>query len=71
MEDTRTNLEKAEALAARLEEANKQSLEILQRQEALAVETKLSGQTNGGQIPIEPKEETPQEYAQKILRGEQ
>lgn len=61
-------LAKAQAAADRLEAANKQALEILNRQEALRVQDTLSGKAD---VQIsKPKEETPEEYAAKILNGD-
>ena len=56
----------AKSLAERIEEGNKKSEELLKKQEQLLAASQLSG-TAGGHL--EPKEETPKEYAQRVLAG--
>lgn len=41
----------------------------LLRKEELNARAKLGGQTNAGQTPEKPKEETSQEYAKRLLTG--
>lgn len=57
----------AEARAERekLEAANKERKEILDREEALAAKRELGGDTEGGQQAVK-KEETDKEYRQRI-----
>ena len=56
----------AKSLAERIEEGNRKSEELLKKQEQLLAEAQLSG-TSGGRI--EPKEETPKEYAERVMKG--
>lgn len=42
---------------------------ILDREERLAAERMLGGRAIAGQPPEQPKVETPQEYAKKVLAG--
>ena len=65
-----TAIEAATALADRIDAANKESREILERQEALRAEQLLGGQSEAGQQPEVPKEETPKEYTDRIMRGD-
>ena len=61
-------IEKANLAALRMEEANKKHEELLMRQEQLAVERALGGKSEAG-IPAEkPKEETPREYRDRIMK---
>lgn len=41
----------------------------LLRKEELNARAKLGGQTNAGQTPEKPKEETPAEYTKRIMEG--
>ena len=56
----------AKSLAERIEEGNRKSEELLKKQEQLLAASQLSG-TAGRHL--EPKEETPKEYAQRVLAG--
>ena len=60
----------AYAAAERIEAANKKQEELIQRQEELIAKQMLAGRTEAGQVKEKPKEETPEEYAEKIRRGE-
>ena len=60
---------KTEAIVTRQEEANKKTEELLARQETLYANQRLAG-TAGGHIEAETKEETPHEYAAKVMKGE-
>jgi hypothetical protein len=62
-------LVQAEALAARLEAANKKQEELVKRQEDLMARAMLSGKSLAGEAP-KPKEETPKEYAARVLKGQ-
>jgi hypothetical protein len=62
-------LQQAEALTARLEAANKRTEELVKRQEELMARAMLSGKSLAGQEAPKPKEETPKEYAARILTG--
>ena len=61
---------KASDAAERLEEANKKTEELITRREKLDAEAALSGRTDAGAVPPTPKEDTPEEYAEKVRSGE-
>ena len=61
-------IDKANEAAARLERANVEHAKIVARQEALQVEKTLGGKAEAGQPA---KEETPEEYAKRIMAGEE
>ena len=60
--------EKVEAkeLVERQEKANAETKELLDRQDKEKVEKEIGGQADAGQ---QKKEDTPQEYAKKVLEG--
>lgn len=58
---------KANAAAMRIEEANKEQKNLLDRQEAMQVEKTLGGTAEAG---AEVKEETPEEYVKKVMANE-
>jgi predicted FMN-binding regulatory protein PaiB len=64
--DVLVRIEKA---TARLEAANKRYEQNRQLAEAERVEKKLEGESEAGLSPVK-KEETPQEYKNRVLRGE-
>ena len=59
-------ISKANTAAARLEAANLEMAKLIAQKESLMVEKTLGGQTTAG---VEVKEETPEEYAKKLLSG--
>jgi len=59
---------KANAAAMRMETANKELKEQLDRQERMAVESKLGGKTEAGAIP--KKEESDIDYAKKVMAND-
>jgi len=63
-------LESAAAIAQRIEDANKRTEELLKKQEELIAREKLGGRTVGFVPQEKPREDTPQEYAAKLMRGE-
>ena len=58
----------ANEAADRLEEANRQSEELLQRTEALQVKQRLGGNAEAGIPPAKPVEETNIEYKNRIMK---
>jgi hypothetical protein len=62
-------IEEANKAAERLERANAEQRMLLERNEEFIALQRLGGRTEGGQAPIPVKEESPQEYAKKILEG--
>jgi len=59
--------DKTEAIVTRQEAANKKTEELLKRQETLYANQRLAG-TAGGNVEVRPKEETPQEYNERIKK---
>ena len=62
------NIDRANEAAVRMEDANKEKKELLDREERMKVEERLGGQTEAGE---QKKVETPEDYAEKILAGKQ
>jgi len=70
-EDERKNfLSATEELVKRNEEILKQMQELTERNEELAARKLLGGKSDAGIQPEPVKEETPQEYAKKVISGE-
>jgi len=59
----------ANEAAERLEKANAVKDELLQREEELASQRTLGGRAEGG-TETKPKEETPQEYAARVMAND-
>ena len=53
--------------ANRLQEQNDRMEALIARQEALAIDRTLSGKAEAGQPEVKPKEETPEEYAKRVM----
>lgn len=71
MEAIRENpLEKAEELLKTIKGENDRKEELLLREEKLRASQLLGGKASAGKVPPDKKEDTPEEYAQKALRGE-
>lgn len=62
-------LTRSENIAKRIEEANKKAEEILNKNEQTLSRIMLSGRAEAGQTQQKPKEETPKEYKDRIMRG--
>ena len=56
-------------LVDRLEKANVESKALLARQEELTALNLIGGKTDSGAQPVQPKEESPREYAKRIMSG--
>lgn len=69
IDPTTALIDKANSAAKRLESANEQTKALLDRQEQLAARSALGGVSEAGEVKKEV-EISPQEYAQKVLRGE-
>jgi hypothetical protein len=63
-------IEEAKAVADRIEKANAEAKALLDKKEKLMASDIISGRADAGQVPQKPKEETPQEYAARVERGE-
>lgn len=69
-EEVRDILVEKENAAAKRTEAAAENLKIqLDRQERIKAEDTIAGEADAGQTSIK-KEETPQEYKDKVMRGE-
>jgi len=61
-------IEQADAIAKRLEDANQKAEELYKKQEELMARQMLGGKSEAGDS--EPKkEESPKEYADKVMNG--
>lgn len=69
-EESLSVLDRAEAVAKRIEEGNKRAEELLSRNEQIASRMILGGRTDAGQAAPEQPQISNKEYAQKVLRGE-
>ena len=69
-EDTTSMIDKANEAAGRLEKANFEQARLLKRQEEIIARQALGGQSEAGTAPTAPKEETPQDYAKKVMSGD-
>lgn len=68
--DKEVNLvDKADAVAKRIEEANKVAAELLRRQEEIAARNILGGRSEAGKAEEKKKEVDPREYAKNALKG--
>lgn len=65
--ESQNNIAKAEELVKRMKEENDRFEELVKRNEAARVNSILAGKSEAGQQP--EREETPQEYKERILRG--
>lgn len=57
----------ANAAAERLEKANAELKTLVEREEALKAHSIISGKANAGKEPIPTPEESPEEYAKKVM----
>ena len=64
------NIDRANDAAERLENANARKAELLEKEEKLLIERKLGGESEAGAQPVKPKEDTPEEYAEKVMANE-
>ena len=60
-------IDKANQAAERIEKATEELNKTLKKQEALKIEKALGGTADAGQ---ENKEETPEEYAKRVMKNE-
>jgi hypothetical protein len=64
--ETSSIIDRADAVAQRMEAANKKAEELLQRQEAIAARMMLSGRAEAGQITKTPEQAKKEEIDAKI-----
>ena len=60
-------VDKQEKTAERIEKANAETKELMEKRETLDAENQLAGTADAGQ---KKKEDTPEEYSKKVLSGE-
>jgi len=63
-------VDKANEAIEKLEAQNKRMEDNIAKLEELKAEQIISGKADAGQAPQPPKEESPKEYKDKIMRGE-
>lgn len=68
--ETDSLIERADKAAERLEAANKEKEELLNREEQLLAQRKLGGSARAGDNAEKPKEESPLEYSKRVMSGE-
>jgi len=68
-QETVSELDRADQIAERLKRENDRKEELLEREEALAARRAVGGIAEAGQQE-KPKEETPQEYAKRVMSGD-
>lgn len=69
MSEEINSISEAKKAAMELRQATEELKNQIDRAEKLKIVEILSGKTEAGQIPEKPKEESPQEYAARILAG--
>lgn len=62
--------DRGEALAKRMEEANRKAEELIRQQESIIAKIALGGKADAGFTQPQPAPLSAQEYSKKILRGE-
>ncbi len=67
-QDTITELDRADQIAERLKRENDRKEALLNREESLEARRRVGGVAEAGQQQ-KPKEETPKEYADKVMSG--
>jgi hypothetical protein len=61
-------IEEAKAILQKIEEANAKTAELVRRQEELQARDILAGRSHA-ESPVVKQEETPKEYAARVLAG--
>ena len=69
-QQTISELDRADQIAERMARENQARKEILDREEALEARRRVGGVTEAGQIQEKPKEETPKEYKDRVMKNE-
>lgn len=62
-------LEESKRLLEELRQTNEQTKELLEKRDKQLAEDLISGKSQAGSVPEVPKEETPQEYAKRVMSG--
>ena len=63
-------IDNANSAAERLEAANQKQEQLLNRQEEIYAKNQLAGRAEAGLVAPQLKEDTPEEFAEKIRSGE-
>ena len=66
---TTTELDRADQIAERMARENRAREKILDREENLEARRKVGGMSEAGQSQEKPKEETAQEYKDRVMSG--
>ena len=66
----KSKVDEAKETVARMEAATKLMNEALDRAESLRAENVISGESEAGKPAEKPKDESPEEYAEKVMRNE-
>lgn len=68
-QETTSLLDRADNTAKRIEEANRKAIEVLEKHEKIMARDVLGGKSE--RVAVEKQKETsPEEYANKIMKGE-
>ena len=62
-------IDRAGIISERLEKQLKRQEDLLKRQNELYAKRMLAGRSDAGEQPEKPKEETPEEYKNRIMSG--
>jgi archaellum component FlaD/FlaE len=66
----KSKIDEARELADRIDRANETTRELVERLEKAKVDDMLGGSSNAGQQAPQKLDETPEEYAKRIMKGE-
>jgi hypothetical protein len=64
-----TSISEAKEVVKQLKEQNDRYEQLVKRQEELSVENMLGGRSAASVQQEQPKEETPEEYKNRVMRG--
>ena len=70
IEKAKSLIQEAREQADRIKSENDRTEALIKRQEAARVQNTLGGNSEGGFQPVEKKKLTPEEYAEKVQKGE-
>ena len=68
--ETTPVIERANETAQRLEKANQERKELLDREESILAKKRLGGYTEAGEGKAEEQEESPADYTQRVMSGQ-
>jgi len=67
---TESLFDKTEKIVAMQKAENDRRENLIKREEELFARKQLGGQSSAGQTPEKPKEETPEEYAKRVMAND-